>query len=406
MATDPPQLSLLAIDTNETHDKATPGASRPPLFLIQEDDLWRELCSEPLVEPFSKSFTTPTPTPQEIKTYIDATLRDTLETKEFVPETLANLAKLGKTIFQALLPRKLRARIRTTPTSSEEFPSKLPILKVYTHSAEWIPWELMHDGTDFLGLRYQIARLPILMALDTACRRKTDVVVTTATSFLAAGLLKESDEGYKEWLDKWQDTFSFLTATGKISETRYPDNNANPKRNYPLVRDVLPVIAAHEGIIHFTCHGILDGEESRNFTWTLKEEYSEDQRYIYRILATDLNWLDEGVEVPDEPTRPLVFGNACGSAGQGVLGQDFGSQLIDSYGAAAYVGAFAKVSKSLAVDFAHRFYRNLLCEDLTIGEALWKTKSDYKKGGEKDPSWLFYYLWGLPDTRFRCLPAK
>lgn len=399
MATPSLQLSLLAISTDDTE------ASKP-LFLVQEEDLWRKLDPpEPLDEQGDKeSFeNNATPTPQQVETFIDVTLKEILGVEPFVPETRTSLEDMGKIVFRALLPRKLRDRIRDakTPLSSDEdWPTRLPILRVYAHpNMEWIPWELMHDDQDFLGLRFQIARLPILMAQNTACQHGMSVPVTTARSFLGAGLLDQKDP---EFL-KWQDTFSFLA--GKLSEEiRYPDDNAG--RGHPLLNDVSAALKAHEGIIHVTCHGVLVGQKGRNFAWNLKDPVVGPEQIVYQIKSKNLTWLQEGAEIPPNAPRPLVFGNACGGAGQGggVLGQGFGRQLIEVYGAAAYVGAFAKVTLSKAVAFADRFYPNLLDEakPLTIGQALWKTKSDCNAAGDMDPSWLFYCLWGIPDTRFHC----
>ena len=323
MATPSPQLSLLAISTDDTE------ASKP-LFLVQEEDLWRKLDPpEPLDEQGDKeSFeNNATPTPQQVETFIDITLKEILGVEPFVPETRTSLEDMGKVIFRALLPRKLRNRIRdaSTPLSSDvDWPTKLPILRVYAHpTMEWIPWELMHDDQDFLGLRYQIARLPILMAQNTACQQQMTVPVTTAGSFLGAGLLDRTDADFV----KWEDTFSFLA--GKLSkETRYPDDSAG--RGYPLLSDVSSALKAHEGIIHVTCHGVLVGQKGRNFAWNLKDTVVGPEQIVYQIKSKNLTWLQEGAAIPPNAPRPLVFGNACGGAGQGrgVLGQGFGRQLI------------------------------------------------------------------------------
>ena len=38
-----------------------------------------------------------------------------------------------------------------------------PILRIHLPpKLEWIPWELMHDGAEYLGLRFQVTRLPIV----------------------------------------------------------------------------------------------------------------------------------------------------------------------------------------------------------------------------------------------------
>ena len=108
-------------------------------------------------------------------------------------------------------------------------------------------------------------------------------------------------------------------------------------------------------------------------------------------------------------SRPLVFGNACASSSgrpaDGVgLTPGLGTAFVAN-GASAFVGIFAPVTKRLAFDFACEFYRRLLGDGLPVARALWKTKCHFKESGEKDPSWLFYCLYGLPETCFQVQPA-
>ena len=66
----------------------------------------------------------------------------------------------------------------------------------------------------------------------------------------------------------------------------------------------------------------------------------------------------------------------------------------------AFVGTFAPVRKALAVEFAQRFYNNLLVSQMPVGQALWATKKQYVDEQATDPSWLFYCMYGPPETRF------
>lgn len=100
---------------------------------------------------------------------------------------------------------------------------------------------------------------------------------------------------------------------------------------------------------------------------------------------------------------PLVFGNACQGAAGAATATGLVPGLAYSFfdnGATAFVGAFAPISKTMALKFATKFYGHLLSNNLGIGSALWRTKSDFKEADEKDPSWLFYCLYGAPGTQF------
>jgi CHAT domain-containing protein len=114
------------------------------------------------------------------------------------------------------------------------------------------------------------------------------------------------------------------------------------------------------------------------------------------------DWLGFGQQ------RPLVFGNACASATGPSSNPDrppasFASRFLE-LGAAAFIGTFAPISKSMAVDVAREFYTRLLVNGLPLGEALWETKQHYRKLAGADPSWLFYCLYGPPELQFSLAP--
>ena len=67
---------------------------------------------------------------------------------------------------------------------------------------------------------------------------------------------------------------------------------------------------------------------------------------------------------------------------------------------------FAVQPLDLAVEFAARFYKCLLKQNMPIAKALWQVKADYQAeqvalpASQRDPSWLFYCLYGDPLTTF------
>lgn len=403
MAIQANQLSIMVVDTNWNErdgEEKDSKPKQPPFFLVQEGDLWRSLLPPEFIEEpgIQQHYggKRHSPCQETIEADVDKTLKELLVTETFKEDTIDKLKFLGSRLFKTLLPKKLRDGIKGIANAQGETSlEKLPTLRIYSHQAlGWIPWELMHDGRNFLGLRYQIARLPILMAVESENKRPREdrlISVGSVTSILAEGLLEDPDKQI------WQDTFSFLA--GKVSEVRYPDENNQHK--YPLLKQVAAELNKAE-LFHITCHGDMEGGI---LTWKLMDKPPPNSAPFCRVAAVDLTRPDE---LMGNGLQPFVFGNACGGGGQGqgILTECFSRQLSDVYSAAAYVGAFAKVTKHLAVGFAHHFYRNLFNEStpMTVGEALWKTKYDFAQQEEKDPSWLFYYLWGLPDTRF-CVKA-
>jgi hypothetical protein len=268
-----------------------------------------------------------------------------------------------------------------------------PVLRLYLHkNLEGIPWEMMHDDTDFLGLRFQIARLPIV----ASSRGVSDDQLHTVGgihSLLGKGVV---DPGSPEF-EAWKGTF------GELQVHQLPSGDGNDDADWPDV-DCL----YEEGdILHITCHGKRNGKGPY---WTLDPDgYPDD--------------VDISVEAIDFRTirKKLVFGNACASATGAVdNGQEDHGTLIPGLGitffecgARAVVGTLSPITKELAVDFGRRFYERLLANDgqpsSPIGKVLWETKRHYNreqndpnaKRFKNDPSWLFYCLYGPPEMRFQ-----
>ena len=64
---------------------------------------------------------------------------------------------LYEPIFPTSLQRVLKA---AEPANAGDPP---PLLRLHLDpSLDWIPWEVAHDGDAFLGLRFRVARLPIV----------------------------------------------------------------------------------------------------------------------------------------------------------------------------------------------------------------------------------------------------
>src|SRR5688572_29106831 len=65
--------------------------------------------------------------------------------------------------YKALVPPDIQFALDAALVEAQAAGPEPPLLRVYVHPhLEWIPWELLHDGTDHLGVRFMIARLPVL----------------------------------------------------------------------------------------------------------------------------------------------------------------------------------------------------------------------------------------------------
>ena len=263
----------------------------------------------------------------------------------------------------------------------------VPRLLVNAHQwLEWLPWELLHDGDDYLGLKFQVARLPIVANGSAPTDAK---FVTRAVNLLGTQILSEVEgEAYHSWASTF-DPFQPLGVAGR----RLPPGNLDG--GWPTLDDL--VAQKDADIIHITAHGDVDENGRQYLALDLDDRFTSS---IDDSIAALLAFPSPG---------PLVFCNACGSVaagdGKGVgplVTRGLGVSFFDR-GAAAYIGSLAPLGTEAAIRFAATFYRFLLQDQLCVGEALRQAK--LAEHGKQDPSYLFYCLYGLPGTKFVPAPT-
>jgi hypothetical protein len=314
--------------------------------------------------------------------------------------TSGHVAELGASLNEYLLPKKLRMWLRRIIEGSAGSPCA-PVLRICcTAGLDGIPWELVHLEKTFLGLHFQIARMPIVTREEYAPYPD----LRTCTISRIYSLLGENVlEG--QVLSDWEGTFAFNGAAPfeMVTEERYP----SPGRAYPRLKEWQQAIQEAD-LVHITCYAdiqqkVFGGREVRHLFWTLKSGAGAD--YEIRKAAVD----DAGADLRKRQDRPLVFANVCTPPNSNLRVPGF-NRAFFAHGVAGYIGTFGLVYKKVAVAFASRFYRKLLLESSgsapkTIARALWETKTEFQEeweNGEKDwdASYLFYCLYGRPETRF------
>jgi hypothetical protein len=353
----------------------TPGAL--PQFLVEKNGMWRLWEKEGAM-----------PDPEFVKETIDDGLRKVINQViggASASKSWYRMKQLGTKLYNLLLPTLLQDHLRAVQGADAD----PPLLCIHSFKGyDWIPWDLMWDGSAFLGRRFQIARLPVGTAghylLDEQPR-----LVERVYNMLGEGVLTED-----HCENRWQDTFALLPAA--VSEERWPGNG----RAYAMPEECLEQVvedAVVPDILHFTCQG---GIENGRVYWAFKEPFLERDEWI---CTEDLDFIGPAIA----ERRPLIFGNACASAAvaQGAtvsewgVESNFGRRCL-ALGAVAFVGTFARVTEELAVEFACQFYHELLLNKEPVARALWNVKRSYESAGGGDPSWLFYCLYGDPGTRF------
>ena len=354
-------------------------ADAPPQLLLDQNGIWLDMMPD---DQGNNAVNI-----QETKKEIDSYFQKIMAEVELQPAHTADNATLKATFatyYRKLVTTKVREALFNVAQGAAAN-NEIPELLVHTHTLlEWIPWEMFHDGRDFLGLRFRIARLPIMRQIPDVSAK--DVAVQRVYNLLANNFLDAAQQ------TAWENTFNGILPAGH--ETTFPPP-------FPSVDNI--VNARDADILHITCHGGLrDPASDKEVYWTLDSQNMQSLNYELRTNLFDMVGYD---------TKPLVFGNACASTDAGG-GNSRKNGLLPGYGASFFargalnfVGTFAPITKSLAVEFARLFYQYLLGangqQPLPIAQALWETKNHYRQTVKSpDPSYLFYCLYGPPDTVF------
>src|SRR5579862_1840878 len=66
-----------------------------------------------------------------------------------------------RSLYQCVIPEAAHKLLANAFAAAET--DEPPVLNIFTYPMfDDIPWELLHDGTNYLGLRYRVARMPIV----------------------------------------------------------------------------------------------------------------------------------------------------------------------------------------------------------------------------------------------------
>lgn len=315
--------------------------------------------------------------------------------------TSNHVAELGTSLNECLFPKKLRMWLRRIIEEHDD-PHSAPVLRICcTPGLDGIPWELVHLEKNFLALHFQVARMPIVTREEYEPYPDRSIcTISQIYNLLGENVL----EG--EARSKWEGTFAFNGAGPPVAvtEERYP----SPGKEHPRLAQWQQAIQEAD-LVHITCYAdiqqkVFAGQEVRHLFWTLKPGAGAD--YEIRRAAVD----DAGADLRKrKDDSPLVFANVCTPPATNLRVPGF-NRTFFAHGVAGYIGTFGLVYKKVAVPFARRFYHKLLvekngAEPKTIARALWETKTKFQEeweNGEKDwdASYLFYCLYGRPETRF------
>jgi len=291
-----------------------------------------------------------------------------LQSKHQDNDFLEDLRRVGCALFDHLFTNKVKRAIKN---SSANF-LVIAINEYLVH----IPWELLHDGKEFLCIRFAMGR--IVKTKQESLGGNYREINRPAKMLVIGDPAGDLECAYKEGvgirkaLDQWKNKVKIISKTGE-TEVSFV------KRN---IRDY--------DIIHFAGHAKYDLNSPHMGGWILKDNI---------FTAKDIVSLGTTAPMP-----ALVFSNACqsGKTQEWEVKEGFEEEiygLANAFllsGVRNYIGTFWNVADDTCLEFAREFYRHIV-EEKPIGEALRLSRLHLVHIKKKSSlAWTSYMLYGDP----------
>ena len=245
-----------------------------------------------------------------------------------------------------------------------------------------LPWELMHDGEDFLCVKRPVGRMPMGRAFPR--RKQFRSPVADRIRFLLVyadphgnlGRARIEVESIERALkDKWQERIEVQSLMASEATGR-------------AMNDALR--GGGFDVIHYAGHAAFEREEPELSGLVL---HNEEPFFAQKIQS-----LLEG--------QPLVFLNACESSRTAnepdAQTTDYLAEPAEGLasafiygGALGCIGTLWPVYDQGAADFAVEFYNRLL-EGNRVGEALRLARKEIRSQRPDEVTWASYILYGDP----------
>ncbi|QAY72075.1 CHAT domain-containing protein [Agromyces protaetiae] len=289
------------------------------------------------------------------------------------------LELVGRRMYALLIPDAMQRLIAET----DGFP-----LTITSNNPE-LPWELLHDGEEYLCLDRMFSRLP---AGQTFPRRSRDTQRESTTSLRVLLIDSAPDDELpqaREEIAEIEQLFAVLRASiAQITVVRGEEITAERLTNE------FGMPGGYD-IIHYAGHA---GYDRNNLDPSYLLLPGGDKFYAERVRR-----LLEG--------NPIVFLNACessrapsqgdvGTSGTVALAQGLASAFVYG-GARACVGSLWPVFDDTARMFASEFYRSLIGEGRRVGEALRSARLKSKEAQSDRITWASYALYGDPAFKLK-----
>lgn len=304
------------------------------------------------------------PLPEEevgnISREMSAILEKTGRNGRLDPEAVRSFKKGAQFLWDQLLTRQAKERLRSAQEQGLTFSIDEELID--------IPWELLHDGKEFLSLRFNTGRVvktaqpPLSPQYREAPGRMKVLILANPTNDLDSAY----QEGLyiKNQLDKRRREVNVDFKSTSIDSVYVKKN----LRDYDIV--------------HFAGHCEHDPDDQRGGGWVLEDG---------KFTTQDILSLGEALPFPS-----IIFSNACHSAQSSPANYSLASAFLFS-GVRHYIGTTRKVEDAQSIIFAREFYAPLI-NGKSVGESLRLARLALRRErGEDDFGWAPYLLYGDPN---------
>ena len=277
---------------------------------------------------------------------------------------------LGEDLFQAL-GRTLDEERRLI---REESPDAVPHLQLQIpRELMRYPWEMLHHHGEWLGELYAMGRQVFMetgLARRVPTRRQGRVrPLIIGDPIFDAGLghrqlpgARDEAEQVAGWFERAANEVGSIIDFDRARDTRI-HTRITAAEVRGLLRD------GGYDIVHYAGHGVFRADDPETSAWLL----SDGELWSLEIRNT----------LAAQTAPPwLVYANACEAGMDGVRpdrryqGNVYGlATAFINQGVAAYIAPLWPIDDLLAQHIALEFYQQLLCERVTLGEAVRRAKA-------------------------------
>jgi uncharacterized membrane protein len=265
----------------------------------------------------------------------------------------------GMRLWRGLVPKQIQEQFWARV-------DRLRRLTILADDKDPVPWELLYPARRGQGdFGFLVERIPVVRALFNH-RRPRQLPRGPASYVLPPNspkLAKDELEAVRRWL---RDSSPLVPVAARDG-----------------LRNVLA--SGQAGLLHFACHNSLSADQG-------------DPKVMFGVEPFTLIELEDIRTTGTlEQEQPLVFLNACRSAGQITLYSqlDGWAQAFLEAGAGAFIGTLWSVRDGAAAQFADVFYGLLAGDGVPFADAVHRARIEVSKR-RRDPSWLAYTAYGHP----------